>query len=142
LVYVVSNLNKLWSYNVATNTFALVKDFSALLPGEYQWQMHRSLDDDKFSWTRRKASDYSVLGYAVYSRAQNQIIYQADLGPTDLDEVQLDKTGRYLVVKLDHHGAGVVESQIVDLQTQHVTELVDDAPDYDAGHSDNGSGTQ
>jgi len=40
-----------------------------------------------------------VVGYLVWNRETNQVIYNVDT--THVDEVQVDKSGRYLVVKTD-----------------------------------------
>lgn len=139
-VLIVSKSQKLYSYNVAANTAALIKDFSADFPGEYIWQWHRSVDDDVFSFTRKRSSDYATVGYAVWRRSTNAIIYSVTT--SQLDEVQVDKTGRWLTVKTGQSGANAVEGKIVDLSTGSVRNLLDGAPDYNLGHSDNGSGIQ
>jgi cell division septation protein DedD len=100
--------------------------------------MSLSRDDDIFAFTV-KNPDYSVGGYAVWQRSTNKILYT--VRTSTLDEVQIDKTGRYLVVKTDLHGAGAIEVKIVDLQTMVVADLTDNTPDFAPGHSDNGTGT-
>ena len=60
---------------------------------------------------------------------------------TVVDEVQVDKSGRYLVVKTGQQGAGKIESQVVDLKTFTVEDLTDNGPDYSPGHSDCGTKT-
>jgi hypothetical protein len=58
----------------------------------------------------------------------------------DHDEVQVDKSGRFCLVKTGRHGKGVVEVRVVDLRTGRVEDLTDDGPDFAPGHSDNGHG--
>lgn len=130
----------LWAYSVSKNTVELIKDFRQILPGEYQWQWHRSLNDDVFSFTRRRNSDYSVVGYAVWDRSTDTIVH--NVNTASVDEVHLDKTGKYLVVKTGRSGAAAVESKYVNLETGAVREILDGAPDFGLGHSDNGSGIQ
>jgi hypothetical protein len=130
---------KIWAYNVATQTSALVSDLTGRLPaGHYLTQMSMSRDNDVFAFTRKTAT-YQMAGYLVYRRSTNAIIYQANV--TSLDEVQLDKSGRYLVIKTGEQGAGKIEVRVKDLETGSLTDLRDDAPDYAPGHSDNGTGT-
>jgi hypothetical protein len=133
---------RLWAYNVATNTYTLAKDFSSLLPANsYLAQISKSHDDSTFGFTIRNASDYSMIGYGAWTaQTPNAMLVNNPLPLQGLDEVQVDKTGRYLVVKTDAQGAGAVSAKIIDMQTQVTTDLVDNAPDYAPGHSDNGQG--
>jgi len=129
----------LYAFNAQEGSYSLVGDLSSQFPaGAYLFQMSVSRNDDVFAFTVRNA-DYSVWGYAVWKRSTNTIIYSVNTSA--LDEVQIDKTGRYLVVKTGQQGAGVIEVKVVDLQTQAVTNLTDNAPDFAPGHSDNGNGS-
>ena len=127
---------KIWAYNVATDAYSLVKDFAGELPAGYIAQMSRSIDDNVFAFTLRSASG-GLVGYAAWRRSNNSI-YRADT--QNLDEVQVDKSGQYLVVKQSHEQAAGIEVRVVNLTTRSVTDLTDSAPDYAPGHSDNGAG--
>jgi hypothetical protein len=130
--------NKLWGYNAATRSYALIHDFTPDLPaGHYLWQMSRSMDDNVFAFTQKDAT-YNAVGFLVYRRSTNQVIYRRTT--SDIDEVQIDKSGRYLVYKTGREGAGQIEVEIIDLLDGSVENLTDDAPDYAPGHSDNGNG--
>ena len=124
---------KLYAYDVATRTYSLIKDFSGELTEGYLGQMSKSLDDNVFAFTR-KDKNYKAVGYFVWRRDPNKILGYADLG--SLDEVQVDKSGRYLVVKAKFDEK--VDVQVMDLQTRAVENLTDPAPDFSPGHSDNG----
>jgi len=128
----------LWTYNIATHTYAQIADLSSQYnPGDYLWQMSKSIrNDNVFAFTRRDAT-YNVVGYLVWKQDTNQVVYSVNT--TQLDEVQVDKSGRYLAVKTGQQGAGVIEVQIVDLKTFAVQNLTDNGPDYAPGHSDNGN---
>ena len=128
----------LWTYNVATQTSTQIADLSSQYNnGDYLWQMSKSINNDNvFAFTRRDAR-YRVVGYLVWQRDTNQVVYNVDT--SQIDEVQVDKSGRYLVVKTGQQGAGVIEVQVVDLKTLAVQNLTDDGPDYAPGHSDNGN---
>jgi hypothetical protein len=127
----------LWTYNVATQTATQIADLSSLYRnGDYLWQMSKSVSNDNvFAFTRRDAR-YNVVGYLVWQKDVNRVIY--DVATSSLDEVQVDKSGRYLAVKTGQQGAGAIEVKIVDLKTLTVQDLTDDGPDYAPGHSDNG----
>jgi len=128
---------KLYSYNVVSQSYTLVKDFASDLPSGDLWQMSMSLDDNCFAFTVRDTRE-KVTGYAAWRRSQNSL-YRVDNTP-EMDEVQVDKTGQYLVVKTGHSGAGAVRVQIVTLATKRVENLIDGTPDYAPGHSDVGRG--
>jgi hypothetical protein len=126
---------KLYAYDVATRAYSLIKDFSGELAGGYLGQMSKSLDDNVFAFTRKDKTSKPV-GYFVWRRDPNKMLGYADLG--SFDEVQVDKSGRYLVVKADFGGG--VNVKILDFQTGNVQSLTDPGPDYAPGHSDNGRG--
>ena len=124
---------KLWAFDVSARTYTLIKDFTGLVPAGFLGQMSRSLDDNMFAFTLKNAS-YAPTGYMVWQRDQNRVVRTASV--SNFDEVELDKTGRYLVVKAEFGGG--VDFQSIDLQTGNVQGLTDPAPDYSPGHSDNG----
>ncbi len=124
---------KLWAYDVSARTYSLVKDFTGEIAPGYLGQMSRSTDDNVFAFSK-KDNGYSVTGYLVWQRDQNRILRNVSLG--NFDEVQVDKSGRYLVVKAEFGGG--VDFQVVDLPSGSVQNLTDPAPDYSPGHSDNG----
>lgn len=129
----------LWAFNAATGAFRRIGDLGkSLKAGQYLFQMSKSEDDDVFAFTRRgPAPAYPYLGYIVYRASTNEIVRQ---GQGEIDECQVDKTGRFLVWKTGVEGVGKIEDKIIDLQTGAVTNLTDDAPDHAPGHSDNGRG--
>jgi hypothetical protein len=124
---------KLWAFDVFARTYTLIKDFAGQLPPGSLGQMSRSLDDNMFAFTV-KDSNFAPTGYMVWQRDQNRIVRNVSL--SNMDEVEVDKTGRYLVVKALFGGG--VDFQIVDLQTGGVQGLTDPTPDFSPGHSDNG----
>ena len=128
---------KLYSYNVTTNQYTLIRDFSIAYPNIYLWQMSRSMNDSVFAFTYKENVNYTNVGYLDY-RASNNHSDTSHL-PT-LDEVQVDETGDYLVIKTGKSGAGVIKVQILNLHTFAKDYLIDNAPDYAPGHSDNGNG--
>jgi hypothetical protein len=126
---------RLYAYDVTTKTYNLIKDFTGELPAGHMWQMSRSLDDNIIAFTRRDPN-YSNVGWVVWRRDQNRIL--ANTSMSGVDEVQIDKSGRYLNAKASFGGGADV--RIIDLETGSSTDLTDAGPDYSPGHSDSGSG--
>ena len=126
---------RLYAYDVSTRVYNLVKDFTGELPAGHIWQLSRSLDDNVFAFTRRD-TNYSNVGWVVWRRDQNTILVNTNM--PGVDEVQIDKSGRYLNAKAGFGGG--VDLRIIDLQTGSVQNLTDAAPDYSPGHSDSGTG--
>ncbi|MEX2052360.1 MAG: hypothetical protein WD991_01520 [Candidatus Paceibacterota bacterium] len=130
----------IWSYNTDDATYLPLKDFSKELPGSYITQLSKSVDDNRFAFTIKDPKDgYNTVGYAVWDRREDKIIYNART--SDVDEVQLDKSGQYLTVKTTKQAEGDIRMKIVELSTSKVTSLTSGAPDFAVGHSDNGRGT-
>ena len=123
-------------YDVMTHAMSEVYNVQTLLgSGRVIWQMHSSNDDRVHSATVRDSSSYAMLGC---------IAYESGLTPTyvaakgDFDECQIDKSGRYLVVKENVDGKDGEDNRIIDLQTGVETLFLD--RDGAAGHSDLGYG--
>ena len=129
---------KIYDYNVSNNQYSLIHDFSSTYPNIFLWQMSRSMNDSTFGFTYKDNGSYAVVGYLAYQLVNNTTD-TAHL-PT-LDEVQVDKTGTFLVIKTGNSGSGIVKVQVLNLLNHQLTNLIDNAPDFAPGHSDNGSGT-
>ena len=130
----------LWSQNVATKQYELVKDFAGQLPPGHLCQMSKSLDDNTFAFSLQDPK-WNVVGFLAWRRDKDQIVLRQGLPREGLDEVQVDKTGRYLVIKSMQQGKGVIQVRVADLDSGKIEELTDDGPDFAPGHSDNGQGT-
>jgi hypothetical protein len=128
---------RLWRYDVVTQGHELIKDFSGVLGSGHIRQMSKSSDDDVFAFTTQD-SNWSVTGALAWRASDDQV--RVNLDQPGLDEVQIDKTGTYLVVKTGSQGAGAIEVRVVTLQTGAIEDLTDDGPDFAPGHSDNGAG--
>jgi hypothetical protein len=134
---------KLWCYHVGSGEYKLVKDFAqgpqaGTPPAGHLRQMSKSLDDRTFGFSLQDPR-YKVVGYLVWKRDTDKIVLRQET--EDLDEIQVDKSGRFCVIKTARQGRGVVQARVADLRTGKIEDLVDDAPDYAPGHSDNGHGT-
>ena len=137
-VMLVHDATRLWAYDVVSGTYTLLKDFGGLESGLRLFQMSRSIDDDVFAFTKKRASTGAVTGYVVYRRSTDS--YLVNVATGQLDEVQVDKSGQHLLVKTGLSGSkAVIEDRVYDLGTGAVTDLTDGVPDFAPGHSDNGA---
>lgn len=136
---------RIFAYHPSKGSYTLIADMSRdFPPGEFLWQLSLSREtDDNFAFARRRTnaeggSDY--VGYGVYSRSRKAVILKQDIQKNDLDEIQIDKSGRWLVVKGEVKTTGKGFS-IRDLQNNGARkDLKYGDPDYALAHSDNGSG--
>ncbi|HEX8424165.1 MAG TPA: hypothetical protein VF634_12165, partial [Pyrinomonadaceae bacterium] len=131
---------KIYKYTVSKRTYTLVGDVARALPrGQNVQQMSMASDNDTFAFTKRgDGPDYKFLGYAVYRASTNKILFQDSEA---IDEVRIDKSGRYLLVATNEAGVGKHEVRIVDVETGSVENLRDDGPDHAPMHYDVGTGT-
>ncbi|HEX8130947.1 MAG TPA: hypothetical protein VF527_17735, partial [Pyrinomonadaceae bacterium] len=128
----------LWRYNARTRTYSLAFDLASRLPAGYYFsQGSLSADGDVFACTLQDSATWSVVGYMVYRRSTSTILYRSN---DDINEVRIDKSGRYLFVNTNDQGVGKIEVRIIDLVTGQVTGLTDDAPDHAPSHYDVGTG--
>jgi hypothetical protein len=129
---------KIWAYNVVSKTYTLVADLTGKAGNAANLQqMTKTPDDQSFGFNLQDA-DWKRLGCLAWNR-QAGITYTY-LGT--VDEVQLDKTGQYLVILTGQQSQDgkAIEAKIVNLTTKQVTDLTDGAPDYCMGHKDCGRG--
>jgi hypothetical protein len=141
ILYVHQDLGtKIYKYKVSRQTYTLVGDVARVLPrGQNIQQMGMAADNDTFSFTRRGgAPGYKQLGYAVYRASTDTVLFQH---PEVINEVRIDKSGRYLYVNTNETGVGKHEGRVVDTSTGAMTNLTDDAPDHAPSHYDVGTGT-
>ncbi len=125
---------KLWSYNVAANTYTTVKDFTAVVTANYQTsQIHVSGDDNIFSMNIVDTNG-SPTGYIVYKVSTDTIIANVTAA---IDETNLSKNGRYLVVVLANG-----DDEIYDLNSGTPVQVGTDLTGTDHfTHNDTGSST-
>ena len=132
---------RLYSYNVAEQKYTLLKDFTGIFGQGNLWQMSKSLDDKTFAFTVDKPDERVAVRFMVWSRDKDKILLN-EKANVEFDEVQIDKTGRYLVIKTGQTGRDhVIRVRIADLETGKTSDLTDFEPDWAPGHSDNGHGT-
>ena len=123
-------------YDVQSKAFETVFDVSGEFPGRYIWQMHSSNDDRVHSATLRDGSSYQMLGCVTYRADSRRLQFFPKKG--DFDECQIDKSGRWLVIKENLDGRNGEDNRIIDLDTGAEHVLTDE--NGAAGHSDIGHG--
>lgn len=98
IIYGHNDTHRLWAFNVASQQYQLVKDFTGnVVSGGGIVQMSKSLNDDLFAFTLTNSSAQAV-GYLVWRRSTDTILYNQMVA--NLDEVQLDKSGQILTIGL------------------------------------------
>jgi hypothetical protein len=156
ILYGFEGLN-LWQCDVSTNTYTRLKNFGAIFPGLELWQMSMSLDDNTFAFSvctqgtcsQSGASPSAVVGYCVWQRNTDSFILNRstpNLDAVAVDEVHIDKSGKFLVVGYDKGSdppQGTIIMRVWDLTTNTATaqDLTDGQPDFAPGHYDTGTGT-
>ena len=122
--------------DVLTGEQETVIDVAAKLGGNYKLiQAHSSADDTMHSFTLQDGS-YNRLGCAVYNETTGLLTRIPALGA--YDECQIDKTGRWLVIKEQVDGTEGEDNRIIDMATK--TEIVLKDTEGAGGHSDMGYG--
>jgi hypothetical protein len=123
--------DRLLRYDVMTGLRETVLDLQDHgLPGRYLWQHHSSADDRVHSATLRRAGTWEVLAWVAYDEATRRLEQLSLQGAPD--ECQVDKSGRWLLVKEDAY------IRVADLTTGRQAVLSNE--DGALGHSDCGFG--
>jgi hypothetical protein len=132
--------SSLQRYDVVTHTFETVFDVATRSDlfgtNRYIWQFHSSDDDTVHSATLRDRGSFAMLGCVVYQEDAREFSFYAKTG--DFDECQIDKSGRWLLIKENVDGVAGEDNRIIDLDTGVQRVLLDQ--DGAAGHSDMGYG--
>jgi hypothetical protein len=113
--------------------FDVTQTFGA---NRYIWQLHSSADDRVHSGTLRESTTYQMLGCVAYQEDQRQWYFVPRAGA--FDECQIDKSGRWLVIKENVDGRNQEDNRIIDLETGSERVLLDE--NGAGGHSDLGFG--
>jgi Fe-S cluster biogenesis protein NfuA len=127
---------RLLKYDVITHAMETVFDVRDHLGSDrHLWQIHSSNDDRVHSATVKDAG-YNDIGCVAYDQATGRATFIARKG--DFDECQIDKSGRWLLVKENVDGRNGEDNRIIDLQSG--TEQIFYDEEGAAGHSDLGYG--
>jgi hypothetical protein len=127
---------RLLKFDVATRAMETVFDVREHLGADKRlWQIHSSNDDKVHSATVKDAS-YNDVGCVAYNSATGRATFVGRKG--DFDECQIDKSGRWLLLKENIDGKNGEDNRIIDLQTGSEQVFYDE--EGAAGHSDLGYG--
>jgi hypothetical protein len=127
---------RLYRYDVLSRQFETVFDVSGRFGSHTSlWQAHSSQDDRVHSATLRSNAG-GDLGCVVYREDTRQLSLHESGG--DFDECQVDRSGRWLLIKENVDGRHGEDNRIIDLQSGAETLFLDEAGA--AGHSDSGFG--
>jgi Bacterial Ig domain len=128
---------RLSRYDVLSRQLDTVFDVAAQFgPDRYIWQIHSSSDDRVHSATLRSSVTYEMLGCIVYREDTRTFRSFPKIG--DFDECQVDKSGRWLLIKENVDGVHGEDNRIIDLEAAIETLFLDQ--EGAAGHSDIGHG--
>jgi hypothetical protein len=135
---------RLYSYNIASKTFKLIKDFKALSGGkDFLKQMYMSVDEDVFCWLHQRAgvNDGEPIAYIVYRRSTDKVLYHNSaldyVG--GINEVHVDKSGKWLHIVIPTPQADGTGTRFLNLQTGEYQALKREV-DHPPGHGDLGTG--
>jgi hypothetical protein len=135
--------SRLERYDVMSRSLSTVFDLNSRQDlfgaNKVIWQMHSSNDDKVHSGTVKDGSSYAEMGCFAYREDTRQFFYFPQKG-LNYDECQIDKSGRWLVIKekTGQDPKSEVDNRIIDLQTGSERVLLD--RNGAGGHSDNGFG--
>lgn len=132
IVYGHSITNLLVAFNASTQTTTTIKDFSGIVPSGGQLnQMSMSADDNVFAFHVTNSSGTPV-GYVVWKRSTNTLLLNRT--ESGIDEVQIDKTGRYLEAGFTSGNNRIWDLQASPPAYTDLTWGVDGFFHHDSGH--------
>ncbi|HDZ09598.1 hypothetical protein [Pseudohongiella sp.] len=123
--------------DVITGQMQTVTDITDTLgSGHYLSQIHSSDNDRVHSATVRESKSYKALGCMAYEEDSKRFHYYPIA--SDYDECQVDRSGKWLLIKANLDGQQGEDNLVVELSTGNERILLDS--DGAAGHSDLGHG--
>jgi hypothetical protein len=129
--------SQLLRVDVLTKAVELVFDAGSTYgSGVYLWQHHSSDDDRVHSAALRKTDTGETLGCLAYREDNGSLQLFKPEG--DFDECQVDRSGKWLLIKDNIDGKSGEDNRIIDLDSGAETDLMDEQGA--AGHSDLGYG--
>ena len=132
----INDTNRLLRYDVNSKAMETVFDVREHLGGDKHIKQTHSSSDDKVHSATVQDANWNMTGCVAYIEASRRVVYIAAKG--DYDECQIDKSGRWLVIKENVDGRDGEDNRIIDLQSGGETVFLD--REGAAGHSDLGHG--
>jgi hypothetical protein len=124
-------------YDVASRQLETVFDAATEFgPDRALWQMHSSDDDRVHSATLKSSVTWEALGCLVYREDTREFSFFERTG--EFDECQIDRSGRWLVIKENVDGVNGEDNRIIDVERGGERLFLDQ--EGAAGHSDAGMG--
>jgi hypothetical protein len=129
--------SQLLRFDVITKEIKVVFDTASKYgAGTYIWQHHSSDDDLVHSASLRVSDTGETLGCLIYREDTNAFTLFKTEG--EYDECQVDRSGKWLVIKDNIDGINGEDNRIINLDTLKEVDLLDEQGA--AGHSDLGYG--
>lgn len=135
VVYVAQG-SQLLRVDVLSKEVEVVFDTASKYPGTYLWQHHSSDDDLVHSASLRANDTGATRGCVVYRDDTASLRLFTASG--DFDECQVDRSGKWLVIKENIDGKQGEDNRFINLDTGAETDLLDEQGA--GGHSDMGFG--
>lgn len=133
---------RLYTYNVVTRAYSLIKDFSELgTRDDYLWEMSMSADGDVFAWTQmRVGRKDNPLYYMVWRKSTDRILFHPSTSGI-ITKVRLDKSGQFLDLVYGQVQPDKSACSVRTLANGNVEVLRWNSNDSPPGHGDLGTGT-
>ncbi|TLY32543.1 MAG: hypothetical protein E6K56_03020, partial [Ignavibacteria bacterium] len=135
---------KLYSYRPSTDTFAVVKDFGPLSPGnpDYLFEIHVDAHDDIFTFMQYRVGDGgNPIYFIVWKRSTDQVLLHIRNDQSlDANACVPDKSGRWIFFALNKVQADKSAHKIWDMQTNTWQTIYWNADDDSPSHGDLGTG--
>ncbi|HEY5617960.1 MAG TPA: hypothetical protein VIK60_08445 [Vicinamibacterales bacterium] len=132
----INDSNRLLRYDVNSKAMETVFDVRDHLGSDKHIKQMHSSNDDRVHSATVQDSNWRMAGCVAYVEDQRRAVYVAAKG--DYDECQIDKSGRWLVIKENVDGRDGEDNRIIDLQSGAEQVFLD--REGAAGHSDLGYG--
>ncbi len=136
---------RLYTYNVVTRKYTLVKDLTPLGgPKDYLNQMSMSADGDVFAWSQMRAGAAGdPVYYIVWRKSTDKVLYHTPTPGKLVNEVRLDKSGQYLTIAHNEPEPRLpdrLKGGYLHLASGKMDETRWNPKDSPAGHGDIGTG--
>ncbi|MET0164099.1 MAG: hypothetical protein ABW318_03730 [Vicinamibacterales bacterium] len=132
----INDTNQLLRYDVNSKAMETVFDVRQHLGADKHIKQIHSSNDDRVHSATVQDANWRMTGCVAYQESNRRATFIAAKG--DYDECQIDKSGRWLVIKENVDGRDGEDNRIIDLQSGAEQVFLD--RDGAAGHSDLGYG--
>jgi WD40-like Beta Propeller Repeat len=132
---------KLFTYNISTKVFTLLKDLTSLGGSrDYLQQMYMSKDEDVFCWLHHREGDGGdPIAYIVYKRSIDKVLFHnpSNVYVGGINEVHVDKSGKWLHIAIPTKQPDGTGARFLNLETGQYQALVKEVH-HSPGHGDLG----